>query len=41
MPHAWDYMVYAYLQLADDANAEKVAAEARALRTLNYRHYRK
>jgi hypothetical protein len=36
IPHAWDYMVYAYLQLADDANAEKIAAEARALRALNY-----
>jgi tetratricopeptide (TPR) repeat protein len=36
IPHAWDYMVYAYLQLADDANAEKIAAEARALRTLSY-----
>jgi hypothetical protein len=35
IPHAWDYMVYAYLQLADDASAEKVAAEARALRALN------
>ena len=23
IPHGWDYMVYAYLQLADDAGAEK------------------
>jgi hypothetical protein len=26
--HGWDYMVYAYLQMAEDARAEKVGAEA-------------
>jgi tetratricopeptide (TPR) repeat protein len=26
--HGWDYMVYAYLQMANDATAEKVGAEA-------------
>lgn len=31
-PHAWDYMVYAYLQLGDDAAAEAVWAEASALK---------
>jgi tetratricopeptide (TPR) repeat protein len=35
IPHGWDYMVYAYLQLADDAGADKVGAEARAISTLN------
>jgi tetratricopeptide (TPR) repeat protein len=35
IPHGWDYMVYAYLQMADDAEADKVGAEARAMRTLN------
>jgi Tetratricopeptide repeat len=34
-PHGWDYMVYAYLQMADDANAEKVGGEARTLSTLD------
>jgi hypothetical protein len=28
--HGWDYMVYAYLQMANDAAAEKVGEEARA-----------
>ena len=28
--HGWDYMVYAYLQMSDDAAADKVGAEARA-----------
>jgi tetratricopeptide (TPR) repeat protein len=27
--HGWDYMVYAYLQLADDTGADKVGTEAR------------
>ena len=27
--HGWDYMTYAYLQMAEDAKAEKVGAEAR------------
>ena len=35
IPHGWDYMVYAYLQMADDAAAEKVGAEALALAELN------
>jgi hypothetical protein len=35
IPHGWDYMVYAYLQMADDAGADKVGAEARTMRTLN------
>jgi len=35
IPHGWDYMVYAYLQMADDSGADKVGAEARAIRTLN------
>jgi hypothetical protein len=35
IPHGWDYMVYASLQMADDAGAEKVGAETRAVRTLN------
>jgi tetratricopeptide (TPR) repeat protein len=35
IPHGWDYMAYAYLQMADDAAADKVGAEARAVRTLN------
>jgi tetratricopeptide (TPR) repeat protein len=35
IPHGWDYMVYASLQMADDAGADKVGAEARAIRTLN------
>ena len=33
--HGWDYMVYAYLQMADDATAEKVGAEALAHGTLD------
>jgi tetratricopeptide (TPR) repeat protein len=35
-PHAWDYMVYAYLQLGDDAAAEKVWAEASALKPVTH-----
>jgi tetratricopeptide (TPR) repeat protein len=35
IPHGWDYMVYAYLQVADDAVADKVGAEARAIPALN------
>jgi tetratricopeptide (TPR) repeat protein len=35
IPHGWDYMVYASLQMADDAGAEKVGAATRAVRTLN------
>lgn len=35
IPHGLDYMVYAYLQMADDSGADKVGAEARAIRTLN------
>jgi tetratricopeptide (TPR) repeat protein len=34
-PHSWDYMVYAYLQMADDAKADKVGAEARAVGALD------
>jgi hypothetical protein len=33
-PHAWDYMVYAYLQLADDAAAEAVGARVQAMPAL-------
>ena len=33
--HGWDYMVYAYLQMANDATAEKVRAEALAHGTLD------
>jgi hypothetical protein len=33
--HGWDYMAYAYLQMANDAAAEKVGAEALALGELN------
>ena len=33
--HGWDYMVYAYLQMADDASAEQVAAEAQAFGALD------
>lgn len=32
--HGWDYMTYAYLQMAEDAKAEKVEAEARAFGAL-------
>jgi tetratricopeptide (TPR) repeat protein len=35
IPHGWDYMVYASLQMADDAAAEKIGADARAISTLN------
>ena len=35
IPHGWDYMVYAYLQMADDAGADKVGAEAQAISALN------
>ena len=35
IPHGWDYMVYAYLQMADDAGADKVRADAQAVRALN------
>ena len=34
-PHAWDYMVYAYLQLGEDAAAESVWAEAKSLKTIS------
>ena len=33
--HGWDYMVYAYLQMANDATAEKVRAEAQAHGTMD------
>jgi tetratricopeptide (TPR) repeat protein len=33
--HGWDYMVYAYLQLADDTAADRVGSEARDIRTLD------
>jgi hypothetical protein len=35
IPHGWDYMVYASLQMADDAGAEKVGAETWAVRTMH------
>jgi tetratricopeptide (TPR) repeat protein len=35
IPHGWDYMVYAYLQMADDAGADKVGVEVRAVRTVS------
>jgi tetratricopeptide (TPR) repeat protein len=35
IPHGWDYMVYAYLQMADDAAADKVGANTWAMRVLN------
>jgi tetratricopeptide (TPR) repeat protein len=35
IPHGWDYMVYAYLQMADDTAAEKVGGEAREIATLD------
>jgi tetratricopeptide (TPR) repeat protein len=35
IPHGWDYMVYASLQMADDAGAEKIGADAQAISTLN------
>jgi hypothetical protein len=37
--HGWDYMAYAYLQMAEDARAEQVGAEARefsALQNANF-----
>jgi hypothetical protein len=34
-PHAFDYMVYAYLQLGEDAAAEGVWAEAKSLKLSN------
>ena len=34
-PHAFDYMVYAYLQLGEDAAAESVWAEAKSLKLSN------
>jgi hypothetical protein len=33
--HGWDYMVYAYLQMAEDARAEQVRAAALAFSALN------
>src|SRR5678810_271627 len=35
-PHAWDYMVYAYLQLGDDAAAEGVWTEAMAVKPVTH-----
>jgi tetratricopeptide (TPR) repeat protein len=35
IPHGWDYMVYASLQMANDAAADKIGADARAIRALN------
>lgn len=35
-PHAWDYMVYAYLQLGDDSAAEGVGSQVRALKPLSH-----
>jgi hypothetical protein len=35
IPHGWDYMVYAYLQMADDAGADQVGAEAQAISMLS------
>jgi tetratricopeptide (TPR) repeat protein len=35
IPHGWDYMVYASLQMADDAGADTVGVNARSIRTLN------
>jgi hypothetical protein len=35
-PHAWDYMVYAYLQLGDDAAAEAVWNEAMAVKPVTH-----
>jgi hypothetical protein len=34
IPHGWDYMVYAFLQMADDAGADKVGTEVRAISAL-------
>jgi tetratricopeptide (TPR) repeat protein len=33
--HGWDYLVYASLQLADDAAADQVGAEAQAIKVLD------
>ena len=33
-PHAWDYMVYAYLQLGEDSAAEQIWQEARSVKRL-------
>lgn len=33
--HAWDYMVYASLQMADDAGAEQIGTQARSLGELD------
>ena len=35
IPHGWDYMVYASLQMADDAAADKVGSEVQAISALN------
>jgi hypothetical protein len=35
IPHGWDYMAYAYLQMADDAGADTVGAKARSISALN------
>jgi tetratricopeptide (TPR) repeat protein len=35
IPHGWDYMVYASLQVADDTAADKVGADVRAVDALN------
>mgnify|MGYP003288349064 CR=1 FL=1 len=35
IPHGWDYMAYASLQMADDAEANTVGAKARSIRALN------
>ena len=35
IPHGWDYMVYASLQMADDAGADAVGVMARTIPTLN------
>jgi tetratricopeptide (TPR) repeat protein len=34
-PHGWDYMVYASLQMADDAEADRVGADVRAIGALD------
>jgi tetratricopeptide (TPR) repeat protein len=34
IPHGWDYMVYAALQMADDATADQVGTEVRAISAL-------
>jgi hypothetical protein len=35
IPHGWDYMVYASLQMADDTAADKIGVEVREIPTLN------